>query len=234
MDVVPITYKPIARITGGTYLLLVFLGIFSEVFVRSSLVSYSDASLTMDNILKSELLFRFGIVGDILILFGDIIIAVLLYYLLKTTHTLFATMAMMFRFVVVAVMGINVANMLAVLILISGGDYLETVGIDQVESAILFLFRWHSYTYDLALAIFSVHCFIIGLLFIKSRMIPVAIGIILWIAAICYVVFTFGRFLWPELTQSLYPLILLPPLLAELALALWLLIKGVHHPKSKL
>ncbi|MEM8937960.1 MAG: DUF4386 domain-containing protein [Bacteroidota bacterium] len=234
MQTETVSLQRISRIIGVSYVILIFLGIFSEAFVRSSLVSYSDASLTVDNILKSELLFRFGVVSDILVLFGDIIIAVLLYFLLKTCNAILALLAVAFRLIVVAISSVNVLNLLSVLILIGGGDYLDTFSVNQIESTLLFLFKWHSYSYDVALAVFSMHCFIIGALFIKYRVIPKLIGIAMLIAACCYFIFTFGRLLWPELTQNLYPLILLPPLLAELALALWLLIKGVYQPKSKL
>ncbi len=227
-------YQQIARIAGVTYLVLIFLGIFSEAVVRSGLVSYSDASLTADNLLQSEFLFRLGIVSDILVLFGDIVLAVLLYFLLKTFNKTLAVMAMAFRLAVVAISSVNVLNMLSVLLQIGGSEYLNSFSVEQMESSVLFLFKLHSYGYDVALALFSVHCLLIGALFAKSRLIPMVFGIALLVTASCYFIFGFSRFLFPDIAQNLYPLILLPPLITELALAIWLLIKGVDQSKSNL
>ncbi|WP_422858609.1 DUF4386 domain-containing protein [Flagellimonas sp. S174] len=231
MQIKTIKYQQIARIAGATYLVLILLGIFSEAVVRSSLVSYSDASNTVDNLLQSEFLFRLGIVGDILVLFGDIVLAVLLFFLLKTFNKTLAVLAMTFRLAVVAVSSVNVLNMLSVLLLVSGSEYLKSFSVEQIESLVLFFFKLHSYGYDVVLTLFSAHCLIIGALFAKSRIIPSVFGIAFLITACCYFIFGFSSFLLPEVSQSLFPIILLPPLITELALALWLLVKGVSQSK---
>jgi hypothetical protein len=38
---------------------------------------------------------------------------------------------------------------------------------------------------------------------------------------------------WPSLAAKLFPFILLPPFVAELSMALWLLVKGVDVGKWK-
>jgi hypothetical protein len=47
----PLTY---ARVAGLLYLIIIVFGIFSEVFVRSSLIVAGDATATATNILASE------------------------------------------------------------------------------------------------------------------------------------------------------------------------------------
>lgn len=225
------SYQKIARIAGITYLIIIVCGIFSEAYVRSSLVVYSDASATVNNITQSESLFRLGIVSDIIVLFGDITISILLYILLKKINKTLALLATAFRLIVVAISGANVFNMISALLLISGTEYLNTFNAEQVGSSILFLFKSHSYGYDVVLAFFSIHCLLLGLLFLKSELIPKILSAALIVTAICYFIFSFGRFLFPQLTSNLYPLILLPPLISELTLALWLLFKGINYNK---
>jgi hypothetical protein len=51
------------------------------------------------------------------------------------------------------------------------------------------------------------------------------------VAGVCYVTNSFALVLNPPLASALFPFILLPPFVAELSLALWLLVKGVDVTK---
>ncbi|MEB3347090.1 DUF4386 domain-containing protein [Aquimarina gracilis] len=230
---IKLKHQNIARITGVIYLGIIACGIFSEAVVRSGLINHSNGAQTYNNILEHQSLFRLGIVSDILVLFGDIIVSILLYYLLKPISKILALIAASFRLIVVAISGANIFNMLSVLLLVSGTRYLNSFSKEQLESAMLFLFKNHSYGYDVALAFFGIHCLLLGMLIMKSKLIPKMFGIAFIITAICYFLFSFGRFIFPHFANSLYPSILLPPLVTELSLALWLLIKGINTPNIK-
>ena len=73
----PIPVQAYARTCGFLYLYIVFVGIFSETFVRSRLVVPSDPGATAANILANETLFRLGFAGELLQLAFDVVIAVL-------------------------------------------------------------------------------------------------------------------------------------------------------------
>jgi hypothetical protein len=60
---------------------------------------------------------------------------------------------------------------------------------------------------------------------------PRSIGVLMQIAGVCYVINSFAVLLSPPLASRLFPAILLPSLIAELSLALWLLVKGVRAEK---
>jgi Domain of unknown function (DUF4386) len=51
------------------------------------------------------------------------------------------------------------------------------------------------------------------------------------IAGVCYVVNSFAVLVYPPIGTKLFPFILLPPFVAELSLALWLLVRGVDVRK---
>jgi hypothetical protein len=53
------------------------------------------------------------------------------------------------------------------------------------------------------------------------------------VAGGCYVVNTLALILSPALSDRLVPVILLPIGLAELSLALWLAVKGVHTEEAR-
>jgi hypothetical protein len=56
----------IARLAGFLYLLTVPLGVFTLLYVPSSLIVSGDAVATTHNIMASESLFRLGIVSALL------------------------------------------------------------------------------------------------------------------------------------------------------------------------
>jgi Domain of unknown function (DUF4386) len=74
-------------------------------------------------------------------------------------------------------------------------------------------------------------CILVGWLIVRSQYLPRAIGFMMQLAGVCYLTNSFALVLSPELASSLFPAILLPPFIAELSLALWLLLKGVDATK---
>ena len=57
---------------------------------------------------------------------------------------------------------------------------------------------------------------------------PKTIGVLMVIAGVCYVLNSFAVILSPRLAGILFPAILLPCLVAELSLAVWMVVKGVR------
>ena len=53
------------------------------------------------------------------------------------------------------------------------------------------------------------------------------------IAGLCYLANSFALILSPSIGSKLFPFILVPPFVAELSLALWMLVKGVDVTKWK-
>jgi len=65
----------------------------------------------------------------------------------------------------------------------------------------------------------------------RSGYMPRIIGVLMAIAGVCYVINSFALLLSPALAGALFPVILMPALVAELSLALWLMVKGVNAEK---
>ncbi len=69
----------IARLAGFLYLLTVPLGVFTLMYVPSSLIVSGDAATTASNIMASESLFRPGLVSDLLAPLVLILVVLVLY-----------------------------------------------------------------------------------------------------------------------------------------------------------
>ena len=216
-----------AKIAGFLYLVIIVCGIFGEVFVRSSLIVEGDATATANNILASTSLFRIGFATDSIMLLSDVAIAVLFYVLLKPVSTTLALMAAAFRLTQAAVLGFNLLNYYAALMLLSGAGYATAFEVDQLnELATLFL-NMHSHGYDLGLIFFGLSSLILGYLVIKSDYFPGILGYGLMAAGVVYLVGSFTLFLFPEYVSFVEPIYIVP-LIAEVSFCLWLLVKGVR------
>ena len=78
---------------------------------------------------------------------------------------------------------------------------------------------------------FGLECLVVGYLIIRSGYLPKALGVLMQIAGASYLVNSFALILAPTVASRLFPAILLPPFVAELSMALWLLLKGVDQVK---
>src|SRR5262245_11065994 len=78
---------------------------------------------------------------------------------------------------------------------------------------------------------FGAECLVVGYLIVRSGYLPKALGALMGIAGACYLTNSFALVLSPSLGSMLFPFLLLPPFVAELSMALWLLVKGVNLTK---
>jgi len=229
MDAGSVETSPVkyARITGILYLVIIVFGLFSEVYVRSSLIVRGDAAATAGNILASEGLFRAGFASDLLIFLCDVAVAVLLYVLLRPVSRTGSLISAGLRLTGTAIYGVNLLNYFAVLIILSGADYLKAFDTGQLNSLALMFLDIHRHGYDLGLVFFGFHCAVLGYLIYKSDYFPRVLGILMVLAAIGYVTGSLTLFLFPRHAAAIAP-VYAAPLVGELALCLWLLIKGVR------
>ena len=129
----------------------------------------------------------------------------------------------------------NLLNYFAALIVLKGTDYLSSLDSSQLNSIALMFLNIHKHGYDLGLVFFGFHCLFLGYLLSNSEYFPKILGILMYAAGIGYVIGSFTLFLWRDYTGVIAP-IYIAPLVGELSLCLWLLIKGVRekreHPNS--
>ncbi len=223
-DTPPLIY---VRAAGVLYLIIIVCGIFSEAYVRASLVVAGDPASTAANILASPTLFRIGFAADALMLLSDVAIAVLFYLLLRPVSNLLALMAAAFRLTQAGVLGFNLLNYYAALLLFGGEVYTEALGTEQARTLAMLFLEMHSHGYDLGLLFFGVSCLILGYLLVKSDYFPSILGYGLMAAAVVYLTGSLTRFFFPDYLPLITPAYLVP-LIAELAFCLWLLVRGVR------
>lgn len=220
-----------ARIGGVLYLIIIVVGLFAEIFVRSKLIVSGDATSTANNIMASEQLWRIGFAGSLIMLVCAIPLALIIYVLLSPVSRNIALLAVFFNLVSIAVEALNNLNSFAALFPLGSSDYLKAFEPQQLHVLAYHSLRMHTSGYNISLIFFGMNCFFWGYLIFKSGYFPKILGVLLIICSVCYVTNSFAWFLAPKFAAMLIPGILVPCLIAELSFCLWLLVKGVNVPK---
>jgi hypothetical protein len=216
-----------ARLCGALYLYIIVAGVFAELFVRSRLVVSGDAVATANNILAHEFLFRVGFSGELLHLAFDIIVAALLYALLKPVDPMWSLVAAFMRVACAILLAAASITHFVALRLLSAPGYLEAIEPAQRRALALLALGLHGEGYAISLVFFGFACLSLGYLVFRSTFLPRVIGVLLAVAGVCYLVSSFAHFLAPAVGAKLFPVLFAPVFVAELSLTLWLLVKGV-------
>lgn len=224
MESAPRTY---ARLAGALYLIIIAVGVFAEMFVRERLIVESDAAATAVNIAAHRSLLRLGIVADVSTFLLAIPVTVILYALLKPVNKDLALLTVLLNLVQDAVGAVNALNTYRPLQLLGGASYLEAFNQEQLAAMAMVFIRSHSIGFAVALLFFGACCVVLGYLIFRSTFFPRAIGVLLAIAGLCYLVNSLAVLLSPAAAALLFPAILLPAFVGELSFTLWLAVKGV-------
>lgn len=217
-----------ARIGGAIYLILILVGMFAAIFVRDKMVVSGDAATTAGNIIASPLLWRLGIAADLIMHVCDVPLMLIFYVLLRPVSRNLALLAVLFNLVQTAVLVANKLNLLAALFLLANAEYLKAFEPNQLHALSYLAIKLHGYGFGVGLVFFGCECLVVGYLILRSGYLPRAIGVLMQIAGVCYLVNSFALLLAPSFADMIFPAILVPSFLGELSLCLWLLVKGVN------
>ncbi len=211
-----------ARLAGFLYLLLVPLGMFGILYVPNTLIVPGDVAATASNILDNETLFRLSIVSALLAQLVNLAVVLLLYKLLRPVNKTVALLMVIFITLGMPIAMLNELNQAAVLLILhSANPSIELVG--------LFL-ELHEYGIQIACIFWGLWLFPMGYLVFKSNYIPKIIGVMLMIGCFGYVVDAFVFLLSLDLAIAFSEFLFI----GEVALPLWLVIKGVNVEQWKM
>ncbi len=127
----------------------------------------------------------------------------------------------------VAISGLNSLNHFAALFFLNGADYLLPFTTEQLQTLAYLSLKTHNWGYHIALVFFGFHCLLLGYLIFKSNYLPRTLGVLMAIAAVCYLANSFVSIISPALASIISPAVLVPCLVAEVSLCGWLIVKGV-------
>jgi hypothetical protein len=225
--------RQLARIAGGLYLMNIVGGAFAIGYVSAVLVVPGDAAATAHNIQAHELLYRVGLAAHLLPDVANVALAVIFYDLFKVVNRRLALLVVFFTLVGTAIESANLLNQFAPLILLGGGRYSSALTAEQVQALAYMPIDLQAISYDINEVFFGFYALTIGYLVFRSTFLPRAVGVLLAIDGLAYLVYSFADFLAPQFAAHLVPWIQLPILLGEGSLCLWLLVVGVNAQRWK-
>jgi hypothetical protein len=220
--------RHIARVGGVLYLIIIAIGALGEAAVRGSIIVPGNATATAANLRSMEWLWRLGVAGEVVLLVCATVLAVILYVLLRPVSRDLALVAVLLNLVCIAVEGVAAVSLASALVPVSNAAYLNAFPPAQLDLMAMLSIRAHSTGFGIGLIFFGFECLVLGYLIVRSGYMPRSIGVLMQIAGVCYAINSFALLLSPPLSSRLFPAILLPSLIAELSLALWLVVKGIR------
>jgi hypothetical protein len=223
-----------ARIAGVLYLIIFIIYPLSAFIGKASIVVEGDAAATVNNIMASESMFRIGIAGEAIIFLVEIILAGILYELLKPVDTAISLAAAFSRLAEAIVQAVNLLPSILAILLVSGAGYLTVFEPDQLNALLLLFLDSFDYMIIVWGFFFGLHLLLLGYLVYKSDLFPGILGILLVFGGVGYLLQSFGAFVVPPFDALLANVVLILAFPSELAFTLYLLIKGVRAEKSEL
>ena len=214
-----------ARVAGAIYLSLVVTGPFTLIYLPNKIIVQGNAAATANDILGHEMLFRLGMVAELIGAVIFIGLGMALYRLLSGVNKTQASLMVGFVLVSAAVAFMNVLNNIAALLLIRGGDFLELFDKPHREALAMLFISLHGQGNVINEMLWGLWLLPLAWLVYKSRFLPRFLGVWLALGGIAYVILCVTSILAPQYQGRLFSLFQ-PAFFGELAFMLWLLIKG--------
>lgn len=208
------TQPQVVKILRILYPIWVVFGIFSLLYVPSTLIIESDAVTIARNITENEFLFRSGVVGSLITQLLFIFIPLFLYKLFEPVNKVYSSIMVILAIVSVPITMLNELNKLAALQSLNNPEqmmFFLNLGMQGIDIASIFWGLW---------------LFPLGHLAYKSGYFPKIIGIAVIVAGFGYTLGSFVKLLIPNLAALLSVLELMT--FGEIVFAGWLVLKGIN------
>ena len=223
--------KKNAHIAGVLYLLVVLIGPFVLIYVPGKLYVPGDASATASNILANESLFRAHILAGLVaqLLFISVVLA--LYRLLKDVKRPLAAVMVILILIDSPLAFLSIANEVATLALLRDADFLSAFDQPQRDALVTLLMNFDRQSVYVSVMFWGLWLLPLGVLVHRSGFLPRFLGYWLYVNGLAYVVLSLTGLLLPDYYRPALT-IATPLLFGEVALMLWLLIKGARVQPS--
>ncbi|MDB4869364.1 MAG: hypothetical protein JWL97_368 [Gemmatimonadales bacterium] len=217
-----------AKVAGVLFLVSMVAGFFGELYAPSHVIVSGDAAATAKNILANNLLFRAGFAAYLVEAVCDISLSLVMYEILKPVRKDLALLAAFFGLVSTAVFAVGELFYFGSSLIVGGAGSLKSFSPDQLNDLGLLSLKMYGLGSGIFMAFYGLATFLRGYLIYRSDFFPKALGALLALAGLGFIVSNFVLVLAPAYASDL---LLLPMFLAGVSMTVWLLVKGVDVPK---
>lgn len=210
---------------------LLYLGLlpaaYGLMYVPSQIIVKGNDAATINNLVNKEFLFRSGIVCTLFTAVIFIYLAMALYRLFKGINEYLPKLLVAFVIMQIPITFLLEISNITALMTAKGAALKSLDTVTRTDFTMLFL-KIHTYGISIQEIFWGLWLFPFGLLVYKSNFIPRAFGVFLIINGAAYIFISLTFLLFPDYRSSAQ-LYTFPLLFGELAIILWLLIKGVRN-----
>jgi hypothetical protein len=218
-----LTLDKVARITGGFYLAYIVASVLATTLGQ---IGLGTAPQVYQAIVTNAGSFRLGLVIALISGFLFLMAAWGLYVLLRQVNERLALLFLVLNAVGVAIQGASMLSLVSAMLQGDGASHMQAYSAAQLEGLAYLSINVYKTGWVTAQLFFGTWLFPLGFLVYKSRSLPRFLGVLLLLDGIGVLIWFLQALLLPD-----YPAIRYPGLavsfIAELGLALWLLVKGV-------
>jgi hypothetical protein len=211
-----------ALIAGLSLLLMTAAIMVAEVLGLGGIIVEGDVSATVANILSHQGRFRMGLGGFLIVVILDLVVAWAFYVFLKPARDDLSTLAAWARVVYTVILGISITYLNSAYQILTDSTVsglFDTAGLQGQVALLLKAFRD---TWDMGYIFFGLHLALLGIAAYRSGFIPKALGAILGLAGLSYLIDYSSLILLPELNLRVSFIFGW----GELVFMIWLLIWG--------
>jgi hypothetical protein len=216
----------LARIAGTLYLIITGCALFAYLYVRNQVIVGDDMAQTAANFLAQEHLYRLGFAAAVIVVICNLPMGLILFELLKVVNPRLALLALVFIIASATLEAVNLFTYIEPLFTFSLPEYIKAFDPEELQALARGPIRMFAYAFSVSLTFFGVFCALIGFLIFRSKFFPPILGLLMIVAGVTYWINSFRLFLALPI-----PYLQWVTLIAELSLALWLLVVGVNEAK---
>ena len=224
--------KRLARIAGALYLLNGIFSAFALLFVYANVYVPGDAATSARNLLANSGLVRMGVVADLVQATVWVFLALTLYRLLQHVNKSVASAMVVLVAIGAGIVMLNEIFGFEALRVATGAVNLASIGPAASNAMALLLLDAQHYGLLIAQIFFGLWLVPLGYLAYKSEWFPRALGVVLVLGAVCYIVDMLALFLVPDVGKAMHGFVTIPSAIAEVSMVLYLLVIGVKTKKS--
>lgn len=215
-----------ARVAGLMYLFALATAVFGNFFVRSQMLDSAGPSVSAQNLIDGEVLFRVGLAVELAGLAAIVLLAVSLYTLVKPVDRTLSLLALLWWIGEAAILAVVLTLSFVALVLVNGDKYLIAFGQEHRDALIDLSLRVFYYAYDIGLVFFGLGSTVFSWLLFKGRYIPRLLSGFGIFASLSALIAVFVMTIAPGTTSALGIASVVPIFLYELLAGLWLSVLG--------
>lgn len=218
--------KTYSRVAGILLILSILGGWFGEVQIPSQFMT-GDAATTADQLRHNEGLFRLGFAAYLVEAFSDLVLAWLFYVLLKPVDRNLALLSAFFGLVSMSLFAVMKMFYFSAPVFLDN-KYLTAFSPEQHDGLATIFLSLYGRLSGLFMLFYGTAWIIRGYLTFKSGYLPRVLGALMVAAGIGFFAKNVTKLLVPAYSLNI---LLAPMFLNVVALAIWMLVKGVDRDK---